>query len=883
MAGAGNGPGGLKVGDLYVSVTASIGEMVKTLGQVVDAVEEAADQIEENMSKAAAALGDFSEGLLSVAGLAAASVAVAGQTSYAASQEIEKLKDATMLLGREVGVVFLPLVREMTTLVKTAIATWRNLSETQKQNIVDMVKYSAIVGGVGLAMVRALIFTKSFFEGTVVLVRALRVLGTSMMATKAVTTLFTGSVEKAGWALVYLRQATVGQVFAQMTSGLTSFTATLKELPSATKGLGSSFTALLPKIGAVALPLLAVAAAVGAIVLFAGSLYKSWDNIVFLWKESTADIVDKMKDLGEKAADFFGKLMGSVTDFISKLATAMLNAVFDRVKAVAKYLEAVAWRLQAETLAKNLAQVQNLSAEAFMKRLEEGVAAIGGVISDTATAAGKALSESTKTARENVTYGLKHSLEGAEMLGRELVKALHLEELLALKDKLLGAVPEVGDPNSVTVPTEMETETVGEVESDYLKRLVQRSNDIMDAYLSMFAKQALSAAGLVTGALVEAALEVKKKSDEITQAMRDARDSLKSKLVSRIGDIADILNSFAQGVAAGGIWGGVIAVLADILTRSEGFRTLVEMINTLIQLVADSLGQLLGPLQPLVGAIGYLVQSIMGALTPILQYLLEAVDPLIPVLVGLGEVFAALQPVFQMLAGVLQLTEVPLRLLAEVALRLFFELVRGLAIGILEIAKGIAGVWNGIIKAVQRVFRALGDIEVAGIKPFDFMNDWARSLNDAKISTTGLNDSLSKLKDMTWDAARAKADETAEVLKNRAALEKANESLSNVPTTWKVTLARFNAQRERDGQTSRGPLPVDTYVTPTQPASSPSASPAAGSSPASSAPLVGVVNIATRDLFSGLQDLQTKLGDIAYRHRGSVSGILGAARRMGGD
>ena len=106
---SGNGPGGLKVGDLYVSVTAAIGEAVKNLSAIVKKVEEAADAIEEHMSKAAAALGDFSDGLLSVAALAAGAFAVASQTSEPAKEALEELRGVLLTLGKEVGTVFIPL------------------------------------------------------------------------------------------------------------------------------------------------------------------------------------------------------------------------------------------------------------------------------------------------------------------------------------------------------------------------------------------------------------------------------------------------------------------------------------------------------------------------------------------------------------------------------------------------------------------------------------------------------------------------------------------------------------------------------------------------------------------------------------------------------
>ncbi|MFY0567061.1 hypothetical protein ACN28E_24930 [Archangium lansingense] len=843
--------GGLKVGDLYVAVTASIGEAVKNLGAFVDAVEETADEIEANMSKAAAAIGDFSTGMLSFAGVAAGAVALAGETSSKAADELEALKKSVMLLGREVGELFLPLVRQLTDLVKTAIATWRGLDASLKQNLVTAVKYAAVIGVAGMALERTLLFTKSFAEGTVALIKIGRMVAPVVVS--AFTSMAAASA-RAFLAFQWTMRSDVGAAFKGLISGLSGIGPALKALPGSVAGMGKSFLSILPQIVAVLVPLLAVAAAVGGIVLFAGSLYKSWDDLTYLFRESTSGIVEDLQKLAERTATFFGSLMQGVKDFISKLATAMLDAVFSRVKQVAKFMENVARTLGRDTLADNLAQVQSLSADAFMGKLKDGAARIGDVIADTAGAAGKALSEATKDVREGVAYGLRHSVEGAQQLGADLAKALHLDELMALKDRLLGAASTLGDGTTVNLPVDRTIE-VGKVDAAVelpasIRALATGKDPVMKAYLDM-----LRANAKATAEAMQAALD----------AMRAAASALKSKLASRMGEITDVIDSVGQGFAAGGFWGALIALVGELLTRSEGFKSLIGLINNLIQLVADSLGKLLTPLAPLVGAISMVAQAVVGALMPIFTVLVRAFEPFVPVLVMVANLVNALAPLLQMFAGVMQLLEYPMRVLVNVALRGLFEGIKWLSIGVLEVARGIGNTWNGIVTAVQGVLYTLGNIEVFGGKPFGFLLDWGTALNGATVDTYGLMTAIGQLHDTTWETAQAQAEQAAAVLQTTAALDKATASLTNVPSSWKYALRSFEAQNARSG--------AGTMPTSQAPGSSSSTAPSAPAAPAQpsapAAPLINSVIIHTTNPYEAMSALERKVDDMAYRSRGS--------------
>ncbi|NRD68830.1 hypothetical protein HRD49_44665 [Corallococcus exiguus] len=64
-----------------------------------------------------------------------------------------------------------------------------------------------------------------------------------------------------------------------------------------------------------------------------------------------------------------------------------------------------------------------------------------------------------------------------------------------------------------------------------------------------------------------------------------------------------------------------------------------------------------------------------------------------------------------------------------------------------------------------------------------------------------MDDSLRVLEDTTWDSAKARAEETAQVEEHTEAVARATAALSNVPSAWKVALRRFEAEDTQGGPT----------------------------------------------------------------------------------
>ena len=181
----------------------------------------------------------------------------------------------------------------------------------------------------------------------------------------------------------------------------------------------------------------------------------------------------------------------------------------------------------------------------------------------------------------------------------------------------------------------------------------------------------------------------------------------------------------------------------DLVLQSETFARLLELVNPLLEAVVNALGQLLAPLLPIVQVIS---------------------DALLPVLTALGEIVGSLLvPVFQLL----------------------FPIVKGLGIVFLQVAKVVASAWNAILDLVS-------------LLPFV-------DLRKYKINIDSLNSATEQLMNLTWEEARARAE-------NTKAIEESTKALSNVPSVFRIALRRAQATGEVISAASIVPLQVGGIV-----------------------------------------------------------------------
>lgn len=219
-------------------------------------------------------------------------------------------------------------------------------------------------------------------------------------------------------------------------------------------------------------------------------------------------------------------------------------------------------------------------------------------------------------------------------------------------------------------------------------------------------------------------------------ALRGARDAAAGALAQNAsGSVMNVAQNAAQGFAAGGPVGALAGVFAGLLSESEAFAELLSFVNDNLGSMANFIGDLLRPLIPL---------------QAILSKLVSVVTMANPAFIVLGAVLDALTPVFKLL----------------------FNAVRGIAIGILKVAKWIADRFGG---------------------------------------NKGINQALKDLEQTTYDNITA----TEEMTK---AAQSAAGALYNIPQGFKIALERFRATNPNDrdpfappgGGDPNAPGPVDT-------------------------------------------------------------------------
>ncbi len=829
-------PGALKAGGVYVSVSAAIGEFTRAMGQVVKSIEQTAKRVKE------AARGIAEVGAI-FAGAMAASVAAAAQSNRAIQADLEKLKAYLYTFAADFGDAFGPALRRLTELIGSVVGAFQRLTPGVKEAVAHFVVLGAGLGGGALVLSKA----AGAVEGVakvlgVVLVPALKAAGTAAKALGLASSTALPAVGKAAAAT----QVGVGASLAKMAAGF----------------------------GVVLAPVAAVAAAIAGVALLAGSLYEAWHDSSTGLKASVLSIWESIRGLGKRLLETLSGWWEVLQEVFTKAVRVVLELVAAQVRAAAKMFAPLARALRMEGIAATLEDLQQLTGERLLGNLKDGAS----LLADNATAAARMLADGAvsvgKSVAEGVSTGLAYSTKGLKRLAKDTGLEALPDKLKKSLDGLLG-----GLPFGARKPFEpVEVGTVGK-DGELPSAVREFQSGMSDA--------------------VRARVEYVKKQDKqladaTAEAIRQARQGLAQRFAAAFGELSSLISTFQQGLAAGGLGGAFAAVVADLLTRSQQFARLVEVLNGIIGMVADVIGKLAEPFIPLLGAISMVVSSGLQALTPALQSLTAFIQPLVPSVVVLGELFAGLAPVISLVVQYLMLVVNPLQLLAGPVLKALFEVLRFASTVILKVMKGLGDAWNGIVGAIQSVFRKLADISVFGAKPLSFLDGWADGLERAKVDTEAMARALQALTGMTYEAALEQANQTAEVVRNRKELQRATESLSNVPSIWKVALARLEAQDP--GGPLGGPapsVPIPTAPPPSAPwnPAQPGGSTTPGQPPPGvggsgsgtltvTAPVIGTVTINTTSVPEAMEKL-ARLMDRMGLVRAGTRGVPGRFAAQG--
>lgn len=743
--------GGLKVGDVYVVVTAAIGEFTKSMKRIVDDVARTAGKVEQLGNKIGAIGGIVGAGLYGA--LAAAAVFDSSVT-----QRMERIKLVFQNVGAAIGDAVLPHLERLSDVLEHALGWFQRLDPSVKQAIASFLFWGTAVGLAGGGVGKVAGIVKQFAE--------------------SFNAFVVPALAGAGNAVVRFAALVSGQA-PEIDGGL-------KKIAKGAEQVDASFAAAFRSAGvrilAIGAPLAAVALAVAGVVMLAGTLYKAWHDSSTGMREVFVSVWKTVTDVAARAAKFFQDIFAGLAALVGDWARGQLEAFAYVVRNLARMAAPLARALSLDGLANTLDGLKDLTGDQILGGLK-------GLVSDTVGTLKNGLS----TVWEDVSYGAGYAFDGVKMMGSDAAAFVREKFGGVFDDMLSGPKGKLRKPPEES-KVEIQVGTVGKFDgSDYLKR-----------------------ASDTTGILEKIAIrKAKELADALAKAADEAKRALTSRFTQVFGRISELIQSFQQGMAAGGPLGGVAAVLGDLLSQSETFATLIRMATNFIQYVADVLGKVLAPVLPVLGAVFNMLVPLLQALVPVLEAAMQPLQAIAPTLELLGTLFQGLAPVITILGTILVAIINPLNLLAGPILKSFFGVIRVVAMGILYVVKGVGMVWNAIVGFIAGVFRTLSKIPVVG-GAFDKM---ARNLDSMKVPMAQVDGALNTLRNTSYDAAAANSAASVAQWQNAEATKKATEALTNVPTGFKVALARFTAQDPVTGSpaTPVGSSPITP--SPTAPAS----------------------------------------------------------------
>ncbi|MBN9687119.1 MULTISPECIES: hypothetical protein [unclassified Corallococcus] len=807
----------LKVGDLYVAVTASIGEAVANLGKLV----KHAEKVAKNVKEATEPIGKI--GAVVAAGIAAA-VAASAESNAAMKEQTERIKALLVTLAAELGDLFAPLVKKVAHVIEQVVAKLQSMSPESKRAAASMAAWVAGLG-LGIGAVGKLAGTmEGLFKG----------FGIFLEMSRSVLPVFTHLGVGAGKALQSLQtlaQVDIGKALAGMKSGVGGLGSAVADFTTSVPSLLGSVGRIAVSFATAAIPILAVVAALAGIALLVGSVYKSWGDIKYLAKDawgamsqSVSEMMAGISDVAMKLANIFGLAFSALSATVESMVDRSLDFVAFLVAKSASVLRPIARAVGMGNADKALASAETLTGKGLKKGIMEALAAGGNAFVEKAakataelnrgavliaTKAADGAKAAASAAKDTVGFGLEHSLSGIQDIVAAVLNSKTVEEwkgkmgeLKALLDSLFSGDAKAalrtgaGDENGIEVSA---------AGHKGMERFAERlrgglASPAMEAYAKVMEDNAK--------ALAES---IRKAAEEAAAAAAAAKADLLYGFLGRLGEISGIIDSAKKGFEAGGWWGALLAAIGELVMGSDEMAAAIDVLNGIIKMLKDMFGAAATGLDTVMGAVGYLVSVVVEVVQPTMEAMGEAMEGIAPIIVLVGMVLKMLAPAFQAIGKATAW-------LLDNVLKGLFQVLRYVAIAILYVIKGLGSAWNGIVSAIQWVFKKLGDISIFGAHPLGFLKGWANSMESAKVDTESLARSIQELEGLTWDAAMAKARETAEVLKNRDALEDVNEALSNVPDLWKVALRRFDSQDEQDGpNTAPGTQPSPSPSTPPTP------------------------------------------------------------------
>lgn len=308
------------------------------------------------------------------------------------------------------------------------------------------------------------------------------------------------------------------------------------------------------------------------------------------------------------------------------------------------------------------------------------------------------------------------------------------------------------------------------------------------------------------------------------QTMGNWAGRMGSTMEQATGGFGQLASTITQGVAAGGVIGGVVAGLVSLAQRMGSFQSAMGV----VELALDRLGQTLEiGLGPVFEFVSLVIVQVFNALDNVMQAFKPVFDAFADVLLGsvlpavttLFDAFKFLTPLLEMFGQVLGIVMKPLLAIVSFGALTdaLFYAIKLVVVGLGAVIGALTWVGGKIVQALAWVWEGLGSI-VVGIGSFlsfipgvgqaiagtgAAMIDQARQLRESVPDMDKYWKDLETFWNLTPAEARARAEEDLARWRTTNSMDELNktvvavtQSLTNVPTGYKLALARFNAQSD---------------------------------------------------------------------------------------
>lgn len=333
-----------------------------------------------------------------------------------------------------------------------------------------------------------------------------------------------------------------------------------------------------------------------------------------------------------------------------------------------------------------------------------------------------------------------------------------------------------------------------------IERAAAESDRAMREQLADATRDAAEAERLQAHAVKESNEQLKKLAHDTAEASRNLMIGAVQTVASKLGQVGSMIQSAMQGFQTGGIYGAIIAVVADFASQLEGFTVLLDWLNN--QLLGGMLKAIDQGFRPLAQALTGLLAPVLDSTIAGLEWIGKLLQPVAQVLDVVGD---ALQPIHDVLFGLFQSFE-PLTNVVVPALTAVLDLF----------SLGILGLQVGFFRAIAWIQGVIRDI-------IDFFGgDSSQVRADITANDRKAAEAESRIAEITARMARDAAGVAADidtgtggvvVLGDAAegaarTLNEFNSSLTNVPQGFRYAAAAFNAQDVAGGPGAFGMTPL---------------------------------------------------------------------------